>query len=777
MKKLFLTLMCLLAIGITAKADTWTYDVTNDYTSPSWLTMIKAANGEGVITPTATLPVSDAPINAITWKYTSAYTTAAPSAPQKNGTAPKGITMGAAAKYFDTVTFSTNGFAGKKITKVSVTIASVSKKVSYDVKLECGSFSETKEHVIYQNNLGNSDTPGTAEFTPNDLASNLSFTIIQTGTNTNTIGGFKFCSVSVEYVDASGPVEPQYSNIPGDGEYSLILGDTKAFPAISPTELTYTLSTEDTGIIEIDNASKTIKGVGVGTATVKFATSAFEDTYLAGEGSFKVTVEGKPAQISFQHPAVEGKLGVGIVWQYATVTAPAGAAVTYSAKDPKTGAVSDVINIDPTTGEITKDDLLKAGSAIVYATTAATSEYAAGEASYSVIVTDVDGTQEPETTTIDFTIPGCYGFTTRSNGDTNNYVKDATTKVEGEITFTLAGRFMLKYQDSSNTTSMMNLPKNSSNTSPAGEITISVPSGDVDYKITRIIFVGGTNLKNFSTDTEGGTYDQENYRWDAGENSTVTSVHFKNAGSNAANIEKIQVLWQPVASNLLPAELSFTQKVYNTEEGVDFEANAVVNPHTVPVSYELDDCPDGTVTEANGKLTIHIPTAGSYTLKAKGETTQDYRSGLAIMRINVFPVLTPEVEGATYANGSISGTSEDAVVKFTLPSSLVNLKYTLSDTEIAAPDVNAFYDYPEEGIAISKSGYLYYSMGNFGYNSPVKKIAYVLGDSQTGVSEVEAAAEGEVKYYDLSGREVKGQPEQGIYIRLQGGKAEKVLVK
>lgn len=769
--------MCLLAVGLTVKADTWTYDVTDDYTSPSWLAMIKAANGEGVISPTATLPASDAPINAITWKYTSAYTTAAPSAPQKNGTEPKGITMGGAAKYFDTVTFSTNGFAGKKITKVSVTIASVSKKVSYDVKLVCGSFSETKEHVIYQNNSGNSDTPGTAEFTPTDVASELSFSIIQTGTNTNTIGGFKFCSVSVEYVDSEGPVEPQYSNIPEDGEYSMILGESKAFPEISPTELTYTLSTEDTGIVEIDNTAKTIKGVGVGTATIKFATSAYENTYLAGEGSFKVTVEGKPAQISFQHPAVEGKLGVGIVWQYATVTAPTGASVTYSAKDPKTGAVSDVINIDPNTGEITKDDLLKAGSAIVYATTAATSEYAAGEASYAVIVTDVDGAQEPETTTIDFTTSGCYGLTTYKNSNTSAYETKATTKVEGDVTFTLAGRFMSKYQAGETGPAMMQMPAVSKNGAPAGEITISVPSGEVDYKITRIIFVGGTNQKNFTTDTEGGTYDQENYRWDAKENSTVTSVHFKNNGTSAANIEKIQVLWQPVASNLLPAELSFTQKVYNTEEGVDFEANAVVNPHDVPISYELDDCPDGTVTEADGKLTIHIPTAGSYTLKAKGETTTDYRSGLAIMRINVFPVLTPEVEGATYANGSISGTSEDAVVKFTLPSSLVNLKYTLSDTEIANPDVNMFYSYPEEGIAISKSGYLYYSMGNFGYNSPVKKIAYVLGDSQTGVSEVEAAVEGEVKYYDLSGREVKGQPEQGIYIRLQGGKAEKVLVK
>lgn len=48
--------------------------------------------------------------------------------------------------------------------------------------------------------------------------------------------------------------------------------------------------------------------------------------------------------------------------------------------------------------------------------------------------------------------------------------------------------------------------------------------------------------------------------------------------------------------------------------------------------------------------------------------------------------------------------------------------------------------------------------------------------SQTGVIEIGAAA-GEARYYDLNGREIKGNLEKGIYVRLQDGKATKIIVK
>ena len=46
----------------------------------------------------------------------------------------------------------------------------------------------------------------------------------------------------------------------------------------------------------------------------------------------------------------------------------------------------------------------------------------------------------------------------------------------------------------------------------------------------------------------------------------------------------------------------------------------------------------------------------------------------------------------------------------------------------------------------------------------------------TGVAEIEAAGAGEVRWFDMQGREVKGQPEKGIYVRVVNGKASKVIL-
>lgn len=60
--------------------------------------------------------------------------------------------------------------------------------------------------------------------------------------------------------------------------------------------------------------------------------------------------------------------------------------------------------------------------------------------------------------------------------------------------------------------------------------------------------------------------------------------------------------------------------------------------------------------------------------------------------------------------------------------------------------------------------------------SPVKSFAYNIGS--TGVEEIVGAGEGPVRYFDLNGREVKGEKlERGVYVRMQGGNATKVLVK
>ena len=61
-----------------------------------------------------------------------------------------------------------------------------------------------------------------------------------------------------------------------------------------------------------------------------------------------------------------------------------------------------------------------------------------------------------------------------------------------------------------------------------------------------------------------------------------------------------------------------------------------------------------------------------------------------------------------------------------------------------------------------------------GAHSDVNKIML---DISTGVAEIEATEAGEVRWFDMQGREVKGQPAAGVYVRVANGKAAKVVVK
>ncbi len=62
-----------------------------------------------------------------------------------------------------------------------------------------------------------------------------------------------------------------------------------------------------------------------------------------------------------------------------------------------------------------------------------------------------------------------------------------------------------------------------------------------------------------------------------------------------------------------------------------------------------------------------------------------------------------------------------------------------------------------------------------GMHSETKTLALTIG--ATGVAEIEAAEAGEVRWFDMQGREVKGQPAAGVYVRVANGKAAKVIVK
>lgn len=351
MKKLLLSLICLLALGLpgVAAAARWSYDISNDYDSPSWLTMIKNSDQKNNIAPTSIDP-ADASIGTIEWIY--AFTGNATTI-NKNGTTPKGITMGSAANPFSTVTFTTKGFANKRITKVDIVIASVSKKCCYNVSLNNGLYSNEIEKVLYQNNSGSSDTPATATFTPNCIGEELSFTITQTGTTSNTKGGFKFCSVTVEYEDNSiPPVDETKVAVPiasvNDNvlnEESIVYVNDEIVLSCTTEEasMKYTLEGEETYIEDNYTAPIKLTKEGIYTLSVTSSKEGLENNYL----SLIFEVSRRQAELSFSVDNVVAYLDAADEFIVPSLYNPASLPVTFLSME------ESVAKVDESTGYVT----------------------------------------------------------------------------------------------------------------------------------------------------------------------------------------------------------------------------------------------------------------------------------------------------------------------------------------------------------------------------------------------------------------------------------------
>ena len=219
---------------------------------------------------------------------------------------------------------------------------------------------------------------------------------------------------------STGPIEPVFKGIPqkedGSLGYEITIGETQSLPTIEPSELTYSFSSTNNDIIDIDETTKTITAKKIGTAIVNFTTEAFEDKYLAGNSSFEISVVGKEPKLSFANESVYGKVNTGVVWQQVTVTEPEEniGAITYSSSDP------EIVTVDASTGQIKPSDVKKAGVATITATIAANGDYAEGSCSYLIVVVDPNAEVKPGETIFDFTTTNPFGMTTMS-GNTTSY--------------------------------------------------------------------------------------------------------------------------------------------------------------------------------------------------------------------------------------------------------------------------------------------------------------------------------------------------------------------
>ena len=651
---------------------------------------------------------------------------------------------------------------GYKISKIVFTLANTS---VFDApsKFSVGSGSKSTDGNTYTW----SNTESVSEFT-------------MTASTTNK-KQFCFTSLDITYEIEGGGVTPNLVFSPVE----LTVGDSEICPkSANYPDLVYSYTvSEGTDIITIENGSIVAKKIG--NAKVDVTTEA-KDDYLAGSGSFNVTVVGKTPKMHFDNQVIYGKVNTGVVWQQVVVeepTANAGA-VTYSSSDP------EVIEVDATTGRILPSGVKKSGVATITATMAAEGDYTGCEAYYQIMVIDPEE-KATGNTIFDFTVENPYGMTTQSgsNAKYEGELENGVEEIAGEngiVKMSFAGR----YRSWKTTTPSYELrveTKNQSN--EASVITISVPEG---YKITKIGITGSQVKPSYTPASAEITADPDfKSVWEPVGTDAVNNVAIT-ASTEQFRISKINVLWDAVDSSLEAAHLTFTPNVNGIIVGEKWTINAVNNPNNREITYSipaLDEADvDYSITPIDDgkKLEVLVSQPGSYTLQATSPLGGGFRDGFAIMRLNVFRHINVYHEDALVEQENIKAdATKPTYVKFDVPENAF-VYYKLeaaADANVAAQadeteDENlepGFTQY-EDGVEIpaNHNGALHFYIANYGYKSPVRKLSVGVA---TGVSEVEAAVEGEVKYYDLSGREVKGQPEQGIYIRLQGGKAEKVLVK
>ncbi len=216
-----------------------------------------------------------------------------------------------------------------------------------------------------------------------------------------------------------------------------------------PADLSVTYSSDNAEVATVDENGK-VTAVAAGTTTIK-AIFAGNDVYEADTASFTITVLAKKAAgLTYGEEAVVFNVKVGDNIEEPALDNPNRLTVTYESSDTTVAKVDNLGNVS----------IVGAGTAVITAKSEATTEYLAGEASYTINVTKKDleasleGDTELEFTLGDeFTVPTLKGVpedlnVTYESNDTTVATVDAEGNVtivgpgEATITITVEGNDM-----------------------------------------------------------------------------------------------------------------------------------------------------------------------------------------------------------------------------------------------------------------------------------------------------------------------------------------------
>ena len=807
MKKILLPLLCLLPLAAQTNAETKTYQLCTDESE------ILNPDNQFILVASKTFNVSKV---SNVFAATNSTSGSGVSIISNATGVPQEITVDAEDKGLGIFSIVDNG--------TSKVLFEHSQNVYWGLP--------TKNGIVTSGSLSESDSQYQLTVTVDEsdytvkIASGSRYLQFNSGTYFRGYTSNPSYCMPLFYKEVSKVLDPSYSGF--NEKYDMLKGETLAFPKILPTELSYTFTSSDTSVVEVDADSKTFKAVGYGTATISFTTEAVADKFNAGEGSFTISVNKIKPVLKFRDQIVYGKLGVGVVWEPVQVLLPEDAdlrgRITYSSSDPSIVSINEETGQslpavkDEENGDITDEgDVHAKGEVVITATMEETDIYASATASYTIIIMDpsevIDGAFA-DAAVFDFTTEDPYGMTSTNNSSTYETVVHEI-KIPGNQNVTITFPSPTDEDPADNSyrswksgdTYQLRMNK-------GARFVVSVAEG---YKISKIGLTG--TVANGTTYTpEGETtsdsdlseegWDKLKSTWITKDDEKVHEVRFDFPSSATGNVrlDKIYVLYESENSSYESADLSFENVVYSIYMNEPDKINGVQNPHNLDVTYRIPALDPTEAEKADpdyeekytikeledGSLEVFVTEPGYYTLEAVSNMNETYRDGLAILRLNVFYHVPVYVNGQPkeYPIGVIDVSKEDVTITMDVPE-LMNLYYKVDTGSQQAPKAKPFraeaaededenllegFTKYEDGIEIPQGtqGDLHFYVANYGYSSPVRSVGI---STPVGVEEIVAPAEGTVRYYDLNGRAVSGKLLPGVYVRKSGNITEKVFVK
>ena len=444
----------------------------------------------------------------------------------------------------------------------------------------------------------------------------------------------------------------------------------------------------------------------------------------------------KDAGLAFPESKYEANLGQ--TFTAPTLTKATNAAVTY-ASDKET-----VATVDATTGAVT---LVGEGTARITATAEANDEYRAGSASY--LLTVVDPNKPGATISNPMTVAQALEACT-SNGPKNVYVKGIVTKVTTAFN-SQYNNVSFNIGDEVGSTEILEAYR----TKWGADVT---PTDDKNPAVGATVILFG-NLKIFNGKKE----------LDA--NNQIVSY---------------------TAPALPSAGLSFPEKTYTINLGEAFTAPELTKTTDAAAAYTSSNPAVADVDAATGAVTVK--TYGSTVITAKTAETAAYLAGEASYTLVVNnPAITIdapltvaqalEVCANEPHNVYVKGIVTEIVTPY--DSQYKNVSFNIAD-EAGATEVLLAYrtkwgegvtatadNNPEVGATVVIYGDLkiHNDIKEFNANNMIVKY-----NIPTGIEDIEIEANAPVEYFNLQGVRV-ANPENGLYIRRQGNKVSKVIVK